>query len=225
MKRNGKHKQVVVIGLGQFGTHLACELSRHCEVLVIDRRQDRIDDVAEKVNRALCLDARDFASLRSVVSPEVDDAIVSTGEMESSILCTLHLHKIGVKHIRSKATNEDHATILRSVGANEVIFPERDTAERMARHIINPNLLDFVPLEKDYRVVDATPPKDFISQSLIELKLRKRFGVFVMAVRQPDINQFIFLPGPDYMVRKEDVLVLIGKESGLLKIGEERSQA
>lgn len=222
MKHNGTHKQIVVIGLGQFGTHLACELSRHCDVLVIDRNQEKVDQVAEKVQRALCLDARDFSSLRATVSPDVDEAIVSMGEtMEASILCTLHLRKIGVKSIHAKAINDDHATILRAVGASEIIFPERETAARMASHIINPNLLDFVPLEKEYRVVDAVAPESFVGQTLIELKLRKRFGIFVIAVRQPDLNHFLFLPGPDYAIRVSDVLVLVGKEEGLLRIGEE----
>ncbi len=224
MKRNGKQRQVVVIGLGQFGSGLSRELARHCEVLAADMDQDIVDDIADKVQRALCLDARDFNSIKSVVSPEVDEAVVSMGDMEASILCTLHLHKIGVKSIRAKATSEDHATILRSVGAMEIIFPERDTAQRMARQIINPNLLDFIPIEKDYDVVDAAPPPSFIGKTLIELKVRKSFGVFVIAVRQPDLDKFLFLPGPDYVVRDKDTLVLIGKKDDLLSFGEEESK-
>ena len=225
MKRNGKLKQVVVIGLGQFGKGLSRELAQHCEVLAADRDQARVDDIADKVQRALCLDARDFSSIKAVVSPDVDEAVVSMGDMEASILCTLHLRKIGVKSIRAKAASEDHATILRSVGATEIIFPERDTAQRMARQIINPNLLDFIPIEKDYDVVDAAAPASFVGRTLIELKLRKRFGVFVIAVRQSDLSKFLFLPGPDYVIREKDTLVLIGKKDGLLRIGEEQPPA
>ncbi|OGQ97797.1 MAG: potassium transporter TrkA [Deltaproteobacteria bacterium RIFOXYA12_FULL_61_11] len=221
MKLHHNPLQVVVIGLGQFGTHLAVALSRQCQVLAIDRNQEKIDQVSEQVQRAVCLDARDYTALRSVVGAEVDETVVSMGEtMEASILCTLHLQKIGVRCIRAKAVNDDHATILRSVGATEIIFPERETADRRARQILHPNLLDFVPLEQDYRVVDVQAPCEFGDRPLAELQLRKRYGVFILAVKQPDRQAFVFLPGPEYVVRTADVLVMIGKEQDLLAVSK-----
>jgi len=216
-------KQICVIGLGQFGSELAGDLAKHCDVLAIDSDEERVNVISERVQRALILDARDFKSLSSIVTPDFDEAIVSLGEsLESSVLCTLHLKKIGVKTIRCKALNEDHAEILESLGATEIIFPERETARRVAAHIINPNLLDFVPLAEDYRVMDITPPASFIGHSFIELNLRGRFGVFVIAVKDSAAAGFNFLPGPDYKVRAGDVLVMIGREAELLKIKDEK---
>ncbi|RJO68785.1 MAG: TrkA family potassium uptake protein [Myxococcales bacterium] len=224
MKSNGKRKQIAVIGLGQFGGQIARDLAKHAEVLAIDRDKERVDVIAEQVQRALCLDASDLASLKAVISPAFDEVIVSMGEtMEASILCTLHLRQIGVKSIRAKAISDDHAVILTSVGANRVVFPERETASRMALHIINPNLLDFIPIEQDYRVMDLAAPESFHGETLVKLHLRKHLGVFIIAIKQPDKQAFVFLPGPDYAIRPEDVLVMIGKEDDLLRVGKEES--
>jgi trk system potassium uptake protein TrkA len=212
-------KHICVIGLGEFGTELAKELSRQCEVLALDRDENRVNVIVDYVQRALILDVRDFAGLSSVVTTDFDEAIVSIGEdLEASILCTLHLRKIGVRSIQAKAKTEDHAAILRSVGATEVIFPERETARRVAAKIINPNLLDFVPLEADYRVMDVAPPDAFYGSSLEELNLRKRFGIFVIAVRELVPPRFVFLPDPSFVIKPSDVLVVIGRERDLMGV-------
>jgi len=212
-------KHICVIGLGEFGSELAKELSRQCEVLALDRDENRVNAVVDEVQRAVILDVRDFAGLSSVVTPDFDEVIVSIGEdLEASILCTLHLKKIGVRSIQAKAKTEDHAAILRSVGATEVIFPERETARRVAARIINPNLLDFVPLEADYRVMDVAPPDAFYGSSLLELNLRKRFGIFVLAIRELVPQRFVFLPDPGFVIKPSDVLVVIGREKDLMGV-------
>ncbi len=183
MKR--EKKLICVVGLGQFGSELATELAKKCEVLALDHLEERVNAIADRVQRLLVFDARDYSSLSSVVGDGFDEAIVSLGEsLEASILCTLHLKKLGIKTIRAKAISEDHAVILRSVGATETIFPERETAHRVAAQIMNPNLLDFVPLAEDFEVVDVAPPDSFHGKNLQQLSLRERFGVFVIAVRE-----------------------------------------
>jgi trk system potassium uptake protein TrkA len=173
------------------------------------------------VQRALIVDVRDFHSLSSVVTSEFDEAIVSMGKsLESSILATLHLKKIGVKRIWAKATTEDHAAILKSVGASEIIFPERETARRLAAQLINPTLLDFVPLEEDYRVMDVAPPDSFYGHTLIDLDLRRRFGVFVLAIKKLVPTRFVFMPLPDFVIKPSDIMVMIGKEQDLVSLRE-----
>jgi trk system potassium uptake protein TrkA len=218
-------KHIVVIGLGEFGQELARQLAKDCEVLALDKEEAMIEAILDQVQRALILDVRDFHSLSSVVTKEFDEAIVSMGEsLESSILTTLHLKKIGVKHIWAKATSEDHATILRSVGANEIIFPERETARRLAAQLTNPNLLDFIPLEEDYRVMDVAPPNSFYGHSLIELNLRKRLGIFVLAIKELIPTRFVFLPPPEFVIKPSDILVIIGKEEDLIRLWDKGAQ-
>lgn len=218
-KRN--RRQICVIGLGHFGAGLARSLARHCEVLALDSDLNRVNAIADHVQGARCLDARDFGALASVVSPEFDEAVVSIGEsLEASILCTLHLKRIGVPVIRAKAQSADHATILRSIGAAHIVFPEQETAERLALQMLNPNLLDFIPLARDYRVMDVAAPAGFWGRSLMSLQIRNRFGLFVIAIKRRGGESFEFLPGPEHVIAEDDVLVVIGRESDVLRMRE-----
>lgn len=218
----GGKKLICVVGLGQFGTELARELAKRCDVLAVDLNEERVNALADDVQRAMIIDARDFASLSSLVTADFDEAIVSLGEsLEASILCTLHLKRIGVKSIRGKAVSEDHAEILRAVGATEAIFPERETARRIAAQLINPNLLDFIPLGLDYEVMDVAPPTTFHGSTLRDLNLRERFNVFVIAIKELVPERFVFLPGPDFRIKPSDILVMIGKETDLYRIQQE----
>ncbi len=214
-----KKKYICVIGLGQFGMELARELARNCEVLALDRDENLVYSIADDVQRALVVDARDYASLKQVVTADFDEVVVSLGEsLEASILCTLHLKKIGIKMIRAKVISEDHAAILHSLGVQEVIFPERETAWRLAAQIVNPNLLDYIPLEAGYRVMDVAPPNSFYGKTLMELELRKKYGVFVLAVKELIPERFVFLPDPSFVIKPSDVLVMIGREEHLAKL-------
>lgn len=209
-------KHVCIIGLGKFGGELARNLALEAEVLAIDIDADQVNEISAYVQRALCLDARDFAALSAVVSSTFDEAVVSMGgSLESSILTTLHLKQIGVPRIHAKALSDTHGSILTLVGAAEVIFPERETARRMAARMLNPNLLDFVPLEQDYLVRDVEPPKVAFGRTLADLDLRACLNVFVLAVRKQIEPHFVFLPGPDYLVDRGDSLVMIGRERDL----------
>jgi len=222
MKRK---KYICVIGLGQFGMELARELSKDCEVLALDLNEDLVYAIADDVQRALVVDARDYASLKQVVTADFDEVIVSLGEsLEASILCTLHIKKIGIKMIRAKVMSEDHAAIVHSLGVQEVIFPERETAWRLAAQIINPNLLDYIPLEAGYRVMDVAPPNSFYGRTLMDLELRQRYGVFVIAVKELVPQRFVFLPDPKFVVKPSDILVMIGREEQLARLQEKAAK-
>ncbi len=210
------HQRICVIGLGQFGRHLAVELARDCEVLAIDRNQAVINEVGDLVQRAYCLDSRDFASLSTVVGDGFDEAVVGMSEnMEASILTVLHLRRLRIPRIHAKATSRDHAEILKAIGADSIVFPERETAARLATQLINRNLLDFIPLSENYMVMQITPPDWAIGKTLLQLDLRKRFGIFVVAVKEHVPERTAFLPGPEFVVKDSDALLIIGKKDSL----------
>jgi len=220
-----RERRICVIGLGHFGAALARSLARHADVLVLDSEIARVNAIVDDVQRARCLDARDFHALASEVSSDFDEAVVSIGEsLEASILCTLHLKRIGVPVIRAKATSADHAEILRSVGAEHIVFPEQETADRLALQMLNPNLLDFIPLAQDYRVMDIAAPGAFWGRTLLSLQLRNRFGLFVLAIKRQKGDIFVFLPGPDHVIEREDVLVLIGRASDIVRMRDEPAE-
>lgn len=211
-----KRQRICVIGLGQFGQHLAVELAKDCDVLAIDRNQTVINEIGEQVQRAYCLDSRNFTNLSAVVGDGFDDAVVSMSEsLEASILTVLHLRRLNLPHIHAKAANRDHAEILKALGADSVIFPERETAARLAAQLINRNLLDFIPLTENYLVMQITPPPWILGQTLLQLNLRKRFDLFVMAVKENAPDRTVFLPGPDFMIKESDALLIIGKKESL----------
>lgn len=213
-------KQVCVIGLSQFGSHLARQLVKFgCQVLVIDSDEERINDIRDDVHRALIGDARSFEMLESVIPDTIDEAVISLGEanIEPSILCALHLKQIGVTRILSTARNDDHAQILRSLGATEIIFPERDTAERTARRVANPALRDMFPLSGDYRIMEIVAPPALHRKSLVEARLREEFDLLVLAVRPPSKEEFQFLPRADTIIKPDEVLMVLGRELDLVR--------
>lgn len=212
-------RQVAVIGLGQFGTNLARALTEmHCEVMAIDSNDNRVADVRDDVHRVIIGDARDMEVLQSVITSSMDEAVVSLGEsMEASILCTLHLSQIGVKRIRTKAINEDHALILKAVGAHDLIFPEKETAERTARRIAYPTMLDYFPFAEDYRIMEIKLPRTLVGKSLGESQLRSNYNLLVLATKSASTGQFRFMPGADDQLSEDDILIVLGQEVDLAR--------
>lgn len=210
-------KQVCIIGLGQFGSHLARTLAKmDCDVLAADMSEKQVAAIRDDVQQAVVLDGRSFEALKSVVTKDTDEAIVSLGEhMEASILATLHLKEIGVKRIRAKASSKDHAAILKAVGAKDVIFPEQETAERMAHRIVNPDLLDYLPLSREYRVVEISVPPKFVGQTLAQLHVRRQYNVLVIAIRPTQGMEPEFMPPADKTLQSGNTLVMIGKEADI----------
>lgn len=208
--KHGK-KRIAVIGLGLFGSSLARRLVQDCEVLVVDLDQGIINDIADEVHMAMRADARDFANLSAVINDEFDEVVVCIGEqLEASILCVLHLQKLGVRSIHAKAINEDHGRILRTMGVHNVIFPETESAERLARLIANPNLVDFVELSDEVSVMEVTPPASFLGKSLLELNLRQRFSVTVIASKDT-AGKTTLIPSMDTVVVAGMSLVVLGR--------------
>ncbi|HHY48099.1 MAG TPA: TrkA family potassium uptake protein [Firmicutes bacterium] len=212
-------KQFAVIGLGRFGLSVAKTLSRlgH-QVLAVDNDQDKVQHVANLVTHAVQADATDEEALRALGIRNVDVAVVSIGEkMESSILATLILKDLGVKHVVAKAHDELHGKVLERVGADRVIYPERDMAVRVATSLVSGNILDFIELSPEYSIVEAACPPEFAGKTLRELNIRARFGLNVVAIRSPQ-GRIRVSPGADDKVGEGDILVLIGRTENFDKL-------
>ncbi|MFQ5412617.1 MAG: potassium channel family protein [Phycisphaerae bacterium] len=212
-------RQIVVIGLGQFGSHFARELTgMKCEVLALDIDEDKVSLLRDDVQQAVICDARSLEAIRAVVSTSVDEVMVCLGnQMEASILCTLHLSQIGVRRIRTTAINKDHALILKAVGAHEVIFPEQETAERTARRVAYPSLLDYFPFEEDHRILEIALPSKLIGQMLKESRLRENFNLLVLAIKSGTSGEFQFMPAADTILSESDRLIVLGREVNLAR--------
>lgn len=213
-------KKFAVIGLGNFGFHVAKALYNDGnEVVAIDSDKGRIQSIDPYSSEAIVMDATDKEALRALGLEHMDGVIVSTGtRISTSILICLYLQEIGVKTILAKALDEDHEKILKRVGATEIIHPERDMALRVARGLSTPNVLDFIPLAKDFDLVQVAPPKEFLNKSLAELNLRARYNVQIIAIKDLTSKNMVLAPPADFVVKNSDLLIMLGKTEDINKI-------
>jgi trk system potassium uptake protein TrkA len=215
-------KQVVVIGLGQFGMALARALaSRKVEVLAIDRNSGHVRTAAAFVEEAVSFDATDAEAL-SRMSPERRDVCVcAIGDesKESSIIVTALLRQMGAPRVVARANDEVHARILRLVGAHEVVNPEREYGERLANHMVYREILGQLPFGDDLLITELRAPESFWTKTLEELALPRRFGLQVVAIRREG-QKTVSLPEPGETLAEGDVLVVVSREGAVQRVLE-----
>ncbi|PKN43716.1 MAG: potassium transporter TrkA [Deltaproteobacteria bacterium HGW-Deltaproteobacteria-18] len=215
-------KRFAVIGLGNFGFHAAKALYEEGnEVLAMDTDRGRVQSIDPYSTEAMVIDATDKEALKSLCLEEMDAVIVSTGtKISNSILICLYLQESGVNKILAKALDDDHAKILKRMGATEIIHPERDMAIRVSRNLSRPNVLDFIPLAEEFDMIQVGTPREFVGKSLIGLNLRARYNVHIIAIKEVIPEDFILVPPADYVLKDSDILVMLGKSVDIRKIKE-----
>jgi len=213
-------KRVVVIGLGIFGFNIAKDLYENgLEVIAIDKDKEMIQKIKDFSTKAILADGAEKEVIESIGIQPDDVVIISFGEdLAASTLITLHLKEMKVKNIIVKATNEDHKRVLEKVGATEVIIPEKEMADKVARSLISPNVLDYLPLSKDYTICEMAPPASFMGKTIGELHLRSKHHIEVIAVREMLQDRLTMVPRAEFVIKDSDVLVVIGKEEDIEKI-------
>jgi trk system potassium uptake protein TrkA len=213
-------KKFAVIGLGTFGFYVARNLYENGnEVIAIDIDKTRVQAMGAYSTEAVVMDATDKEALNSLGLETMDGVIVSTGtNISIGVLICFYLNEIKVKKILATALDEDHAKILKKVGATEIIHPERDMAIRVARNLSTPNVLDFIPLSKEFDLIEVNPPIEFIGKSLKELNLRAEFNVHIIAIKEQLAENFVLVPSSSYVIKNSDILIMLGKADNLKKI-------
>jgi trk system potassium uptake protein TrkA len=220
-------RQFAVIGLGRFGYSVAETLvKKGCEVLAIDRDETKIQAISESATFAVQCDATDERALKAVSTQNVDVAVVSIGEdIQASILIVQTLKEMGIKSIIAKAVTNTHGKILTNLGVNEVIYPERDAAIRLAHRLVSPKVLEYLELAPGYSIEEVTVPDKLSGLSLQEAKIRELYRLNVIGIKKKVTRMvkgrmvkdevFNFTPANEDVVEKGDVLVVIGKEEDL----------
>ncbi|MGQ9510199.1 MAG: potassium channel family protein [Thermodesulfobacteriota bacterium] len=213
-------KRVIVIGLGIFGKNLVRILCENgIEVIAIDKNKDAIQEVKDFCSKAILNDGTKREVMESIGIQEDDVVVLSFGEdLASSTLITLHLKELNVKQIIVKAPNEDHKRVLERVGATQVIIPEKEMADKVAKSLISPNVLDYIPLSEEYTITELVPPPSFYGKTIGELHLRSRYHVDVIAVRELLPERIQMVPKSDFVIKDSDILVVIGKEEDIQNI-------
>ncbi|MFQ5707032.1 MAG: potassium channel family protein [bacterium] len=213
-------KTFAIIGLSTFGQYMAQFLSeRNLDVVVIDSDEKRVEKVKPFVNKGIIADATDKATLRNLGLGEMDAVIVSLGEqIDASLLVVLYLKELGVTEIYVKALSEEHGKILHIIGAENIIFPERDSAFNLAQRIDNPDVLEYIPLTEGYSILDLAPPSHFIGKKLGELDLRNKYGIQVIIIKEIIPENIILIPRANHVIKDSDILVVMGENKDLEKL-------
>jgi len=211
-------KQFVVIGCGRFGSSVAQTLYKQgYDVLAVDKSEEKVQDISNYVTHAVQADAIDENALNSLGIRNFDVAVVTIGsDMQASILTTLIVKELGVKTVIAKAQNELHGTVLEKIGADKVVYPERDMGTRVARQLVSSNFLDHIEFAPDYSIVEIKVIEEWAGKSLKDLQLPNRYGIYVIAVKQGD--DMNISPYADDIIKSEDVLVVIGNNKDLQKL-------
>lgn len=218
MKKKFSNKEYIVIGLGRFGSSVAKQLEANgCKVLAVDSNEKRVRQVAEYVTLAMCMDITNEDSIQELGVRNFDGAVISIGHnLEAAVLATIWAKEQGVAQVIAKAYDEMQGKILTKVGADEIVYPERETGIHLANNLAFNNLVDAIELTTDYSIIDVPVLNEWIGKNLKELKLREKYKVNVIGIKRN--GQLILNPSADDPTVKNDVFVLLGTNNTLKKL-------
>ncbi|MBN2856964.1 MAG: TrkA family potassium uptake protein [Candidatus Delongbacteria bacterium] len=213
-------KKFCVIGLGKFGYHLAVNLYQNGnDVIAIDWDKDKVQKIADECTIPIVGDASDKQFLLNNGVQEADAVFVSAGEnSDMTTLITLLLKEIGAKRIFSKTNSEEHKRILEKVGATDIVFPEKDIAVKLSVSLSHENIVEYIPLTKEFSISEVIAHENIIGKNLMELDLRKKFHINIVAVKNTEKEKFSITVDPNYRIKKNDVLIVVGKNEDIEKL-------
>ena len=208
-------KSYIVIGLGLFGQAVARQLcTLGAEVLAMDVRSDLVQQVSGDVTHAVVGDAQDKEVLRALGARQFDCAILAIGDdLAASVLITMNLKELGVPYLVCKAHDETHRRVLEKLGADRVVIPEQEHAQRLARSLHSHNVLEYIELSRDYGILEVPAPKSWAGKTLKELNVRAKLGVNIIAVQNGASTNVS--PAADYQIQAADILVVLGDNYAL----------
>ena len=216
-KKNAK-KQFIVVGLGRFGTAIAETLCQDgAEVLGVDRRMDVVEGLRDTLTHTVQMDAMDQDALSALGIPDFDVAFVTMGsDIRASGTIVMSLKELGAKRVIAKAQDEFHGRMLEKLGADRVLFPERDMGRRVAHNLVSGDIIDFLELSSEYSMAEIRPKPEWVGKTLMELNMRSKMGINVVAIRTGEsLNA---MPLPETAINEEDVLLVVVKVETLAKL-------
>ena len=211
-------KSYIVIGLGRFGAELATKLYE-CgeEVLAVDTNETIVDKIADRVTRAVAADARDLDVLEKLGTENFDRAVVAVGsDLAASALITMNLKTLNVPFIMCKAHDDTYREILEKLGADRVVLPEREVADKLALGLTHAGVMEYIELSEEYGIVEMEPISEWIGKSIKDLELRTRYGANVIALRYKDDIQIP--PDITAPIAADHIMVMLGSYEMLEKL-------
>lgn len=218
MNRITKQKQYIVVGLGRFGRAIAETLCQDgAEVLGVDCKMDMVERMRDELTQTIQMDAMDRDALETLGVQDFDIVFVTMGsDIRASGTIVLLLKELGARHVIAKAHDEFHGRMLEKLGADQVLFPERDMGRRVAHSLISGNVIEFMELSTQYSMAEIRPKPEWIGKTLKELAMRSSMDINVVAIRNGDaVNA---MPQPETRINKDDVMLVVISENALKKM-------
>ncbi len=217
-------KQYAILGMGKFGFYLGKELKKmgH-EVAAIDIDVKVTDDLESDFDYVMTADCMDEGVLQGVGVHNYDVVVVAIGEVEASVMVTLRLKEMGVNRVVSRANSEIHAKLLTKIGADRVVFPERDTGIRIAHGLVSSNILEAIELSQNHSMIELGVMDEWAGKTLSEVDFRRKWGVNIIGIKNADGALNISPRGEDKLA-KDGVLVIIGEDAAINKLERDFTQ-
>ena len=213
-----KRKQFLVAGLGLFGTSVAVTLQGlGYEVYALDNDESLVQDLSSQLTYVVSGDASDRKTLQALPLEDIDVAVVAIGNVERNMMTTMLLKELGIKQVVSKAINNLHGAMLSKIGADKVVYAERDMGERVAHNLISAGVMDYIELSSEISVMSLPIPTEFIGKNLIEADLRRRYDVNVVAIKRE--GRTLVNPKAQEVFQPEDEVVVLGTHEGVKRMG------
>ena len=213
-----RRKQFLVAGLGLFGTSVALTLQQMgYEVYTLDSEESLVQDLSTQLNYVVCGDASDKKTLQSLPLEDIDVAVVAIGNVERNMMCTMLLKELGIKQVVAKAINNLHGAMLNKIGADKVVYAERDMGERVAHNLISAGVMDYIELSSEISVMSLAIPTEFVGKNLIEADLHRRYDVNVVAIKRD--GRTIVNPKAQEVFQPEDEIIVLGTHEGVKRMG------
>ncbi len=217
-----ENRRFVVIGLGTFGSAIAKKLHQNgIRVTGIDASTERVEECQQFLFEAIIGDATDRDTLASMYIDRTDSVVISMGEdITRSLLATLHAKELGAKRVIVKGVTHEHGKLLKSLGVERVVFPEIEIAQQLADRLTWPSIIDFLPIDSDYSFVEAAMPESLVGKLLMESDLRRRFGLWVVGVKDIMTGKLHMFPDGEFRFGEDQMLLVVGKDQDLRKFRE-----
>ncbi len=211
-------KSILIIGMGKFGHHLCTELIKsNNEVMVMDINEEKVRDLIYDVSKAQVGDCSDPKILKGINVPQFDIVFVCIGtNFQSSLEITCLVKEMGAKYVVSKANRDVHAKFLLRNGADDVIYPDRDTAERASKKYSANHVLDYVALDDNYSIYEINPPQEWVGKTICENNVRQNYNINIITLKADGGSRI--LPSPDHCIKEDDVLMVMGENADVEKL-------
>ena len=210
-------KNILLIGIGRYGEHIAKELSKlEVDVMAIDREEENLRKVEDYVTKALIGNCSDIDFLKTLDIDSFDEVIVSIGnDFQSSIEAVLNLKELGAKRITARASLESQEKLLSKIGADEVVYPEKQLGKWTALHCGANSVFDYMDLDDGYAIIEIAVPEKWVDKSIIELDLRKKYNVNIIGIKNNTRISFNF--NSSYKLSEKQSLLVVGKQEDIEK--------